>query len=505
MALVGEKVQQVGDNIRYHLECNWVPSDDVITSVTATVDVGNAVISNILVDADGQGFHYFISDSTLNDIFNVIFQQNTRRGEIRYDHINFTIVTNGGTVPNANGQTLTVISPTGPAGQGGANGSTGSTGPTGPIGTGPTGSSFTGPTGATGIGATGATGGNGAVGPAGPTGNTGAQGASGSVGATGPTGATGSPGTLGSPGSTGPTGSAGGGGAAGPTGPTGFTGAVGGIVFNYNTSTAGTPSTGQWEANNTSLALATHLYFSGTSATGVPVGDFLAAVLGASSSAACNLIDLVTGAYFQFTVTLAVGGPPTVATITANQATGTFNNGDPCLITFANNGAQGAQGPTGPQGIQGPTGPTGSAGTNGSNGVTGPTGPAGGGGNIGTYTGATGTNNASVTLGVGSWEVDGVIGATFTTTASNAAVMAVKSGISSSSGVIGANGTFSENQTGIPAASSTAFQQFLVTPKVPIVVATGTLTLFCVGTIGATLGSVTSSSINFSQINARLL
>jgi hypothetical protein len=194
---------------------------------------------------------------------------------------------------------------------------------------------------------------------------------------------------------------------------------VGGIVFQYNSSTAGTPGSGQWEANNTALGIATTLYFSGTSATGVSVGDFLAAVIGVSGSAACSLIDLVTGAYFQFTVTVAAGGPPTVATITANQESGTFNNGDLCLITFANN-APGVTGATGPTGA-GATGPTGAAGAQGTAGATGPTGASGPGG--------------SIALEVSMTTSQSVTASTFTTAIYNNVVTDTQGGYNASTGI----------------------------------------------------------------------
>src|SRR5579859_7545208 len=203
MALIGTKTQQVGDRIRYHVECQWLSDDERLTGVTATVDVGPAVCNGIVVDADNQGFHYFVSDTTLGDIFNVTFCQNTSRGEVRYDHINFTITANGGFVAGATGGSQSII---------------GLQGPTGPTGFGSGGSSATGPTGPTGVGATGPAGGNGAAGATGPTGITGPSGAAGQLG---PTGNTGAPGLPGNGGATGPTGNTGGIGATGATGPSG--------------------------------------------------------------------------------------------------------------------------------------------------------------------------------------------------------------------------------------------------------------------------------------------
>jgi hypothetical protein len=238
MPLVGTETQQVGDRIRYHLDCPWLSHDERLSGVSATVDIGPAVCDGITLDAEHDGFNYFVSNAALGQNFNVIFAQSTTRGQVRYDHVAFSIETNGGTVSGATGPSiplLSIVGPTGPTGAG-APGPTGVTGYTGPLGTGPTG--ITGPTGLTGpTGITGPTGplgtgptGGGATGPTGITGPTGplgtgptGSGATGPTGNTGPlgTGPTGAVGLPGPQGVTGPTG-------AGATGPTGAPGQFGG-------------------------------------------------------------------------------------------------------------------------------------------------------------------------------------------------------------------------------------------------------------------------------------
>jgi hypothetical protein len=241
---VGTKVISVGDRIRYHLDCPWLGDDETLSGVSATVDSGPAICNGIVIDADNKGFHYFVSNGSLDDQFNVIFAQSTSRGELRYDHVQFNVVTNGGTVNNAGmtGLMLSIVGPTGPTGPGG--GGTAGTGGTGPTGaTGPTGTlgidGATGPTGPT--GPTGLDGASGAMGLTGPTGNTGAIGATGSTGDTGSTGSTGPTGF----GATGPTGNTGatGFGATGPTGPTGPTGNTGPTGPTGNTGATGAGST----------------------------------------------------------------------------------------------------------------------------------------------------------------------------------------------------------------------------------------------------------------------
>jgi len=227
--LLYTKTQQVGDRIRYTVDCDsWLAENEVLASVpTATVDSGPAVCDGIVLHHDRRSFHYFVSNGVLDSQFNVIFSQHTSSGEIRFDHVRFGIITNGGAA-SAFGATGLMISIIGPTGATGATGVTGNTGPTGPLGS-PTGSTgVTGPTGGT--GATGNTGplGTGPTGPSGVTGSTGPLG----TGPTGPTGMTGSIGATGVTGNTGPlgtgpTGNTGATGVTGNTGPTGSTGATG--------------------------------------------------------------------------------------------------------------------------------------------------------------------------------------------------------------------------------------------------------------------------------------
>lgn len=234
--LVGRHVQQVVDRIRYTVECDsWLARDETLAGVTVVVDSGTAICDGIVIHHTGRAFHYFVSNGTYEDQFNVIFSQSTTRGACRFDHVEFRIGTNGGWVvtSDTNSQLmLSIVGPTGPIGLG-STGPTGQTGSTGPLGTGPTGSTgsigSTGPTGSTGStgplgtgpsGSTGPTGplGTGPTGPsAGPTGPTGF----GATGPTGRTGPTGSPGLAGPQGVQGVQGIQGVAGGVGPTGPAG--------------------------------------------------------------------------------------------------------------------------------------------------------------------------------------------------------------------------------------------------------------------------------------------
>lgn len=239
------KVQkQVAERKRYHVDCDvWLARGEVLTVILPTVDAGTAIVDGVEIDHTNRGFWYFVSGGDLGDQFNVILSQSTSFRQLRFDHVQFNIGTNGGDVVLAENQELmlSIVGPQGPTGFTGPLGTgptgIGAVGPTGPAGgptgvIGPTGPLGTGPTGATGnTGALGPTGNTGALGPTGNTGSTGAaatgptgpaSGPTGSVGATGPTGNTGSTGNTGATGAslTGPTG-------IGVTGPIGLTGGQG--------------------------------------------------------------------------------------------------------------------------------------------------------------------------------------------------------------------------------------------------------------------------------------
>lgn len=234
--LLNKRRQQVSERIRYHIDCDvWLARGEVLVGVTVQVDAGSAVVSpQGEVDHTGRAFFYTVTGGDYLDQFNVIFSQNTSFRQVRFDHDQFNIGTNGGEVLLAGcGQLmLSIVGPTGPTGGGTGGGGAGGTGPTGSRGaTGPTGDGSTGPAG---LGTTGPTGPGGAGGAAGPTGP---SGAAGNQGATGPTG-------LGTTGPTGPVAASGGTGPSGPTGATGHTGANGSTGPTGNTGPVGASGVG---------------------------------------------------------------------------------------------------------------------------------------------------------------------------------------------------------------------------------------------------------------------
>lgn len=238
--LLARHIQQVAESKRYYVDCDvWLARGESLVSIVPTVDAGVAICTGAVPDHTGRAFHFVVTGGNLGDQFNVILCQTTSFKQIRFDHVQFNIETNGGQVYLAANQELmlSILGPTGPAG--GPTGVNGPTGATGPLGTGATGNTgptgFTGNTGPLGTGPTGFTGNTGPTGNTGntgplgtgPTGFTGATGSTGTMGATGNTGATGPLGTGPTGPSAGPTGVAGSTGNTGPTGPTGFTGAAG--------------------------------------------------------------------------------------------------------------------------------------------------------------------------------------------------------------------------------------------------------------------------------------
>lgn len=462
MPLRGTKTIQVGDRIRYHLDCSvWLSDDEILTGVTPTVDSGTAICDGIVIDADNKGFHYFVSNGSLDDQFNVIFAQSTSRTELRYDHIQFNVVTNGGSINNGGmtGLMESIVGPTGPTGPGGGGGGgTGMTGPTGPTGyVGVDGAP--GPTGPSGAdGSPGVPGSPGATGPTGPTGDTGVQGSTGPTGMTGPTGPTGMTGATGD-GSTGPTGPTG---STGPTGATGATGVTG--------PTGPSPATAVLMVNAGATG---DVSFSSGGFTQIPFGNVVTDTQGGYNAVTHEYTPTVAGKYkvaAQIFVTASAAanpGYPAIIQIRKNgvaihtgglaQFASAANNlqqvspvsaivdmnGTTDKIDFTvfssstspvmgfNSGGVAASyahvflisgsspGPTGPTGQTGPTGFTGATGA----GVTGPTGPTGiipppaspissniaAGSAVNMNTGVV-TTITSITLTEGTWDVHQMMG-----------------------------------------------------------------------------------------------
>src|ERR1035437_8913065 len=167
--VLGRKLQVVGDRVQYIVDCTpWLVAGETITAITCYVDQGTAMVDTTAIAADGLSYSFFLNNGTLGDQFNVIVEQTTSLTQIRYDHMEFFVETNGGPtyVAGNTGLMLSIVGPTGA-------GAPGSTGPIGPAG-------IEGPTGGT----AGLTGPAGMAGPTGPTG-----------GGTGPTGSAGNAGS----------------------------------------------------------------------------------------------------------------------------------------------------------------------------------------------------------------------------------------------------------------------------------------------------------------------
>ena len=194
--VLGRKIQTVGDRVQHQVDCTpWLNATETVTAVSFTVDQGSATVDALVIAGDGKSYTFFLNGGTLGDQFNIIIEQTTSLTQIRYDHFEVFVETNGGATITLDNDTLmlSIVGPAGPTGVGGGIGPTGGTagltGPTGP--TAPTGP--LGPSGPTGAGATGPTGTAGVTGPSGNTGPTGAgsTGPTGTAGVTGPTGAIG--------------------------------------------------------------------------------------------------------------------------------------------------------------------------------------------------------------------------------------------------------------------------------------------------------------------------
>lgn len=337
--LLNKRRQQVTESIRYHIDCDiWLAQGEVLTGVNAVIDAGSAVLSNPAIDHTGRAFYYTLTGGDLGDQFNVIFSQSTSFQQVRFDHDQFNIETNGGDVLlRGNGQLmLSIVGPTGPTGGGTGGGGGGATGPTGGRGdTGPTGLGPTGPSGFGGPGPTGPGGSNGVAGPTGPSGNVGAGGPTGPTGA-GVTGPSGAVGAAGAPGAAGPTGNQG---AVGPTGPIGTSGSIGptGPAVGGPTGATGAGATGPIGGvgptgpTGTASAALLNVVFN--------PGSTLSLVSGTTTTIPFNTV--VTDTQSAFNTGTSKWTPTVAGTyfVTASaQVAGTAASGAPALINLAKNG-----------------------------------------------------------------------------------------------------------------------------------------------------------------------
>src|SRR5450759_1726838 len=97
MPVLGRNQQTVGNRTQYLVDCSpWLLPGEQITGIVCTIDAGTATTDTIAIASDGQSYTFFLNGGTLNDQFNVIIEQDTSLGQIRYDHMEFFIGTNGG-------------------------------------------------------------------------------------------------------------------------------------------------------------------------------------------------------------------------------------------------------------------------------------------------------------------------------------------------------------------------------------------------------------------------
>lgn len=151
MGVLKKFIQTTGDRSRHEFRATWLRPGEALVSVSYTVDQGSATVEDASFTTNS--FWFFLNGGDLGDQFNVIVCQTTSLGQIRYDHLEVFVETNGGPtiIGGHTGLLLSLVGPPGP---------TGVSGPTGPLGTGPTGPA----------GSTSSTGATGPTGPAGPTG-----------------------------------------------------------------------------------------------------------------------------------------------------------------------------------------------------------------------------------------------------------------------------------------------------------------------------------------------
>src|SRR5208282_5021233 len=97
--LLGTIIQQVEASIQHAIDYRqWLQTGETLESVTFTIDAGMATVSNVSYSPAKTQVDFFLNDGTLGDQFNVIACATTSFGQVRYDHIQVYVETNGGAV-----------------------------------------------------------------------------------------------------------------------------------------------------------------------------------------------------------------------------------------------------------------------------------------------------------------------------------------------------------------------------------------------------------------------
>ena len=107
--LLGTIIQQVESSIQHAIDYSfWLQKGETLANVTFTVDAGTATVSNVSYTPDRTEARFFLDGGSLGDQFNIIAEATTSFGQIRYDHIQVYVETNGGSVVLAGNNALTV-------------------------------------------------------------------------------------------------------------------------------------------------------------------------------------------------------------------------------------------------------------------------------------------------------------------------------------------------------------------------------------------------------------
>ena len=123
--VLGRKIQTVGDRVQHPVDCTpWLGTGEIITDVHFTIDQGSATVDTLVIAGDGKSYTFFLNGGTLGDQFNIIIQQTTSLTQIRYDHFEVYVETNGGPTITLDNETLmlSIAGPTGLPGPPGAPG-----------------------------------------------------------------------------------------------------------------------------------------------------------------------------------------------------------------------------------------------------------------------------------------------------------------------------------------------------------------------------------------------
>ena len=94
--LLGTIIQSVGAELQNSIDYRyWLQKGETLAAVVFTVDAGTATITGVTYSPDQKEVDFFLNGGTIGDQFNIIAEATTTFGQVRYDHIQVYVETNG--------------------------------------------------------------------------------------------------------------------------------------------------------------------------------------------------------------------------------------------------------------------------------------------------------------------------------------------------------------------------------------------------------------------------